>query len=161
MRGTLTALTALFVQVAQPPAPEFAKYPAESRLTGAPAKPQFATPEARRFRTVLRTAAAQGPDFNGHYRIAYWGCGTNCIQWAVINLRTGTVWMAPDEVSSCWAVDATQPETHDWIEAYVESRLLYLYDCNTPRTDRVFDRRRIFVWTNGAPRLLRTEHLYE
>jgi hypothetical protein len=92
---------------AEPQPTEFDRYPAEDALVGKAAEPRLVTREARQFRTRLRQAASERPNFNGHYRIAYWGCGTNCIQWAVINLRTGAVWMAPNEARSCWPSDAT------------------------------------------------------
>lgn len=37
------------------------------------------------FRTRLREAAAQKPDFAGHYVLARWGCGTECINGAAID----------------------------------------------------------------------------
>src|SRR4029077_6203267 len=47
----------------------FARYPAAPRLQGTPARPKLVTKQARRFRTRLREEAAQGPNFNGHYRV--------------------------------------------------------------------------------------------
>jgi len=32
-----------------------------------------------------------GPNFAGQYRVAIWGCGTSCAQFAVVNLKTGRV----------------------------------------------------------------------
>jgi hypothetical protein len=42
----------------------FAQIRAESRLHGAPALPRLSDPRARRYRTVLREAAKEGPNFN-------------------------------------------------------------------------------------------------
>lgn len=63
-------------------ASEFDKYPGEEPLTSEPAAPQMSLPKARKYRTVLRRAAMDGPNFNGHYRTVLWGCGTNCVEWA-------------------------------------------------------------------------------
>ena len=30
-----------------------------------------------------------GANFAGHYRVAIWGCGSSCAQFAVVNLKTG------------------------------------------------------------------------
>jgi len=49
------------------PASEFSQYPSEPRLAGRPAAPQMILAKARRYRTVLRLAAVEGPNFNGHY----------------------------------------------------------------------------------------------
>jgi len=43
---------------------------------------------AKRFRTVLRSALKDGPNFAGHYSIATWGCGTQCLSYAVIDAAT-------------------------------------------------------------------------
>ena len=34
---------------------------------------------------------SEKPNFAGHYRLAYWGCGTSCAMFAVVNLKTGKV----------------------------------------------------------------------
>jgi hypothetical protein len=34
---------------------------------------------------------SQGANFAGLYRVAIWGCGSSCSQFAVVNLKTGSV----------------------------------------------------------------------
>jgi hypothetical protein len=50
---------------------------------------------ARLYRTQLRDAAREGaqfgPNFAGHYRLASWGCGTGCLNWGLVDLKTGRV----------------------------------------------------------------------
>lgn len=46
---------------------------------------------ARMYRTNLRNAAKEGVNFAGHYILTGWGCGTNCLEWAIIDARTGRV----------------------------------------------------------------------
>lgn len=148
----------LFVLAASMP-PEFARFRAEAQLTKAAAKPDVRSGRARRYRTVLREPAAEGADFNGHYKIATWGCGTNCIEWAVIDLATGRVWMAPEPVTSCWFPSAPDDAKHlDWMELYAGSSLLYVHRCEGDG-QRTFDRRMVYVWRDGEPHLLRTERL--
>jgi len=145
--------------------PEFALYPAAPGLQGAPARPKLVTKQARRFRTRLREEAALGPNFNGHYRVAHWGCGTNCIEWAVLDLQTGDVWTAPTEAWSCWTSDASPEQEakgpQDWFEMRVDSSLLYLHICAHPHTDRTWDTREVYAWSRHAPRLVRTDSASE
>jgi len=80
--------------------PEAARYrfeefrvPAEA-VTRA-AGPALDTPHARRYRTVLRQASSEPPNFAGHYRVVTWGCGTCCTEFAILDLTTGHSWFAP------------------------------------------------------------------
>ena len=73
--------------------PAFARYPAGPSWQGKPATPVLATPSARLFRTQLRTQSVGKPDFAGHYKIASWGCGAPCIDWGMVDLKTGHVVM--------------------------------------------------------------------
>lgn len=73
-------------------APKFASYGVRvSAMKGRPKVDFSNNPNARMFQTLLRRAAAQGPNFAGHYRVAIWGCGTSCATFAIINLETGRV----------------------------------------------------------------------
>ncbi len=72
-------------------APRFADYRV-ARYTGKPARPDVRShPRSRLFRTELREAAAAGPNFAGHYRLASWGCGAGCFQWAIVDVKSGRV----------------------------------------------------------------------
>lgn len=149
-------LLSLFLAVAL----EFANYPAEGKLAHRPAALKLTTPAARRYRTVLRTEAKEGANFNGHYRVAKWGCGTNCVQWAILDLDSGKVWMAPQTLLSCWTPDLPEhDDVTDWFEAHRDSRLLYVHDCTSDPPVRVWDRRRVYEWVGGRLRLVRTESL--
>ena len=61
----------------------FRAKPAEVDLTS--------DPQARRYRTMLRTQTKEGPNFAGKYRLASWGCGTCCEGFAFVNCETGQV----------------------------------------------------------------------
>ena len=52
---------------------------------------QLATPTQREFRTILRNGARKGPNFAGHYTVVEWGCGSNCVVFAVVDARNGEV----------------------------------------------------------------------
>jgi len=144
---------------------EFARFAGEAPLVGTPAQPRLVTPETRRFRTLLRESAAAGPNFNGHYRVVHWGCGTGCMGWAIVNLASGAVWMAPEQAWSCWAPDesaeAEATEPTDWFDIRRDSSLLYLHECSHPRSDRRFDVRKVYTWSEGRLRLQRVDRLKE
>lgn len=53
------------------------------------------TRSERMFRTNLSNAAKEPPDFAGHYRIAYWGCGSNCSAGTMVDLKTGDIFPLP------------------------------------------------------------------
>ncbi len=46
---------------------------------------------ARKYKTLLRDALKAGADFNGHYTVAIWGCGTGCQESKIVDIETGRV----------------------------------------------------------------------
>jgi hypothetical protein len=73
-------------------APRFEQYMARSFPPFSPAQLDLrSNPIAKMYRTVIRDEMRHGPNFGGQYRVAVWGCGTSCAQFAVVNLRTGRV----------------------------------------------------------------------
>ncbi|HEY9850100.1 MAG TPA: hypothetical protein V6D28_11615 [Leptolyngbyaceae cyanobacterium] len=85
------ALTALPSQSIA--APSFAQYRVTQRYNGRPAAVNLNSPQARRFRTVLTNGARRGPNFAGQYTVVTWGCGTECQQVAIVDAKTGRVYM--------------------------------------------------------------------
>jgi hypothetical protein len=92
------AFTGCYVKPDQLPrsAPRFAAYAVPKERAFRPAPVRLETRDARLFRTQLRTQAKEPPDFAGHYRVAYWGCGTGCMSFAVVDQKTGRVSFPPD-----------------------------------------------------------------
>ena len=81
-----------FSQTRRPP--RFEDYPVKERFRGRPSRINFGScPSARRFRTMLRGAVGVRPDFAGHYGVNSWGCGTECVQIGIVNLKNGKVYM--------------------------------------------------------------------
>jgi hypothetical protein len=73
--------------------PHFENYPAIEQFRGQPASVDLSShPNARTFRTRLREGAKKGPNFAGHYALVWWGCGNECQQALVVDLRTGIVY---------------------------------------------------------------------
>jgi len=152
---------ALMVATTATASDEFSSHPAAPRLAHSPAAPLVKSGKAHRYRSVLREEAREGPNFNGHFRVASWGCGTNCIEWAVIDLETGKVWFPPEPAYSCWAPEEQEEDVPDWFEMRITSSLLYLHVCDPPlRGPRTFNRRRVYVWQDSRLRLLRSEKLF-
>ena len=78
------------------------------------------------WRTRLREAAAGKPDFAGHYVLATWGCGAECVMGAAIDVRTGVVSWLPGTLC-CWFSDeAATPDTVEPLRYRLDSRLLVL-----------------------------------
>ncbi len=76
----------------RPGAPRFEQFPVPlSRVTPAPVDVNSSA-AARRYRTVLRAGAREGPNFAGHYTIIAWGCGSSCTEFAVVDSLTGRVY---------------------------------------------------------------------
>jgi len=110
------------VSPAQERVPQFKDYPVREQYRGETHAPLLGSREARMFRTRLREAARGKPNFAGRYIVATWGCGTACLQGALIDARTGRVYMLP-ATRCCWqAVD----ENFKPVEFRPDSRLIIL-----------------------------------
>src|SRR5687768_16809848 len=84
--GCICALLAEFLLVssaAADPAPKFSDFGVTNIVKGKPADVDLSShPKARRYRTQLRVQTAEGANFAGHYRLAKWGSGTGCAEFA-------------------------------------------------------------------------------
>lgn len=79
------------------PSPSFDRYPARAvRAPRAlPDAPRLRSKEARLYRTVIRGEFTEPANFAGHYRVAVWGCGTDCRNFAILDKYTGTTYTMP------------------------------------------------------------------
>lgn len=61
--------------------------------TGTAVAPRFAGQQARfaTFRTLIRDAAEQGPTFAGYMTVVMRGCGSECVQYMLLDQRSGMV----------------------------------------------------------------------
>ena len=93
---TATVLSSFVVQGSTLP---FDRYPAHAHFSGRPAAVDLSSDAgARRFRTVLREGARAGPNFAGAFTVVTWGCGSNCLQLAVVGARNGSVYFFPETI---------------------------------------------------------------
>ncbi|HDR9588194.1 TPA: hypothetical protein QDC22_006805 [Burkholderia stabilis] len=79
------------------PSPSFDRYPAHAaRAPRKPAaSPRLTGRQARLYRTVIRDEFTQPANFAGHYRVAIWGCGTDCRNFAIVDKYTGATYTMP------------------------------------------------------------------
>lgn len=80
--------------------PHFKDYPVSKVYTGVNA-PVVLKRDDRMFRTRLREASKEKPNFAGHYIVTIWGCGTSCVMGAVVDAKTGRVYWWNFTVC-CW-----------------------------------------------------------
>lgn len=110
-------------RAAQSALPRFEDYPALPLFRGQ-AAPLRLTRESREFRTRLREAAKEKPDFAGHYIVARWGCGSGCLSGAFIDARTGRVYMLPFVVVCCYGMN--MDEEAERMEFRPDSKLIII-----------------------------------
>ena len=75
--------------------PLFEDYPVTEIWRGTKAPLKLTIRPERMFRTNLTKAAKEPPNFAGHYRMTYWGCGSLCSAGALVDLQTGDVFPPP------------------------------------------------------------------
>lgn len=84
---------------AQSSVPQFKGYPvAEKPFTGKNAPVKMSRKD-QIFRTRIREAAKEKPNYAGHYILAYWGCGMSCLTSVIIDAKTGKVYPTPVFIS--------------------------------------------------------------
>ena len=54
----------------------------------------FLGKRTKKYKTVIANDANRGVNFSGHFRVVTWGCGTDCHQFAIINIKDRTVFMS-------------------------------------------------------------------
>ncbi len=73
---------------------QFENYPAEKTAIKISTPLDFKNNlDAAYFKTVLTREYAKGPNFAGHYTVADWGCGTRCMDFAIIDNTTGKIYL--------------------------------------------------------------------
>lgn len=109
------------------PAPSFERYPV--RTTPAPRTtahaPRLTSKEARLYRTVIRDEFTQPANFAGHYRVAIWGCGTDCRNFAIVDKYTGATYTMP----GVQAVAGVMGNDDERVDFRADSRLLIIAGC--------------------------------
>lgn len=131
-------------------APGFEQFEEAPDFSRAPSKVDFYRhTQAQKFRTRLTAEAAGGPDFAGHYTIAGWSCGLSCLQFAIIDAKTGKVHFPPGIKSvNTLRVDVRPNEPSRKLAALryrVDSRLLVVL--GAPNGDESLEGIAYYEWT--------------
>lgn len=104
MKGLVgLALAFPLVAVANPPAKclDFLAYTVAGPIGGPYVAPVLEKSNpAHRFRTVIREGANAPPDFAGHLRVVTWGCGSPCLSLALVDRKSGKVWLMADKAAA-------------------------------------------------------------
>lgn len=139
----------------QPSLARFNDWPAPRNRPHAPAPPVLSSPEAHRFRSVLREGAAAGPNFAGHFTIVVWGCGASCTSAAIVDALTGRVIVPPmlQAISAVHVADVAGPDGFNSLRFRLGSRLLVVL--GTPGEDEGRDGATMLEWSGTALRMLR------
>ena len=143
---------------------QFARYAVKPETIAHPAPVALAgNKDARQFRSALREAEKAGPNFAGHYVIAGWGCGTSCLDWGVIDARSGKVtfdaarrtlanlsddWAANDEATKAYADAGADKESFDLLLFRRDSSLLVML--GAPNEDEARDGATFLRWTGKS-----------
>ncbi|WP_174953081.1 hypothetical protein [Burkholderia lata] len=138
------------------PSPSFERYP----VRAAPAPhttahaPRLTSKEARLYRTVIRDEFTQPANFAGHYRVAIWGCGTDCRNFAIVDKYTGATYTMP----GVQAVAGVMGNDEERVDFRPGSRLLIVAGCfnddcddNSAKAARFF-----YEWTGTQLRRIGT-----
>jgi hypothetical protein len=149
----------------KPDAPAFGHFKVESLSDARPAPVDLKShPLARRYRTILRAGALKGPNFAGHYTVVGWGCGSSCVQFAVVDARNGAVFFprAFQSVSGLHVnSEGFEPDAARdgyWGLRYrLDSRLLIVLGALDERSDQ--EGATYFSFEDGAFRQIATTYL--
>jgi len=107
--------------------PTFADYKVKERWGRSNRVAQLKTATDREYRTRILTASKQPANFAGQYQFVIWGCGSNCVMGAVIDLASGIVCPPPRSVENGAGVIDLWPISANAVEFKVDSRLVILH----------------------------------
>jgi hypothetical protein len=111
---------------------KFDDYAVENVFQGTPARPHILEKQHLEFRTAITDAAAKGANFAGHYAIAQWDCGSDCISLVIIDETDGRLFSPPFKVLTTPQVPGTDDDPpHEFQGAVfqLKSRLLIVDGC--------------------------------
>jgi hypothetical protein len=102
----------------------------------------------------------KGPNFAGRFILIHWGCGTTCMEMAVVDAKSGDVYFPPitDEginVQSCFLPFLTYPDdgSRSPILQYRLDSKLFIIKCNDGPTELSYTF--YFLWEKNRWTLLR------
>ena len=134
-------------------APRYQDFAVTNVFKGKPAAVDLSShPDARYYRTQLRRQVAEGPNFAGHYKIAIWGCGSSCAEFAIVDSQTGHVYFSPELPYVTWA--HYWEDTNCGLQFRIDNRLLVLY--GSPKEETKVGTF-YYVWETNTLRLIHSK----
>ena len=118
--------------------PRFEDMPVTEKFAGKPAPVKLLTAEARRYRTVIRETAREGPNFAGHFTIVTWGCGAGCVQFAIVDAKTGIVYSPRFYVAARTHFDEETDQPDEPLQFRIDSRLLIISGSPNEKNEGVY-----------------------
>jgi hypothetical protein len=118
--------------------PRFEDMAVAEKFNGRPAPVKLSTAEARRYRTVIRQGAREGPNFAGHYTIATWGCGSGCVQFAIVDAKTGAVYLPRFYVVARMHFDEETQEPDEPLQFRIDSKLLIVSGSRNEKNEGIY-----------------------
>ena len=135
--------------------PDFADFPAGDRFDGKPAALKILTPQARKYRTMLRDSVKDGVNFAGHYIVGQWGCGGGCVQFAIIDAKTGDVFFPGFYVSVVDGPEEKMDEIPEPLQFKPDSKLLIVTGARNEKGGGVY----YYKWDNNRLTLVSSKAL--
>ncbi|MGH9762777.1 MAG: hypothetical protein ACREDR_43305 [Blastocatellia bacterium] len=143
-------------QVTRPQGIRYEDFPAGKPFAGKPATVKLTTKKARMKRTVLREGAAGGPNFAGHYIVVNWGCGASCVQFAIVDAITGSVYFPSFYVAAGVGSDQDYEHTPEPLQFKLDSKLLMVTgNLNEAEKGGVY----YYKWDNNRLTLIKQSEL--
>ena len=118
--------------------PRFEDMPVTEKFAGKPAPVKLLTTEARRYRTVIREGAREGPNFAGHFTIVTWGCGAGCVQFAIVDAKTGLVYSPRFYVAARTHFDEETDQPDEPLQFRIDSKLLIVSGSPNEKNEGVY-----------------------
>lgn len=135
--------------------PKFTDYPTTARdqpLAGSHPPLRLTTRTARRYTTVIHHAYNEPPNFAGHLRVAAWGCGTDCRNFAVLDQNTGQAYTLPNVD----AIVGAMGNGDERVDFRLDSRLLII---SGSFNEKPPEGRFYYLWTGQRLKPIFTEPL--
>jgi len=139
--------------ISQSEAPKFENFAVTEQFTGKPARPVLASREALKYRTAITEGSREGPNFAGHFTIVEWGCGGGCVQFAIVDAKTGQVFMPPFYVGPRAVVEGTDSEPGDPLQYQKDSKLLIVNGSRNEKGEGVY----YYKWDLGKLTLIKAD----
>lgn len=141
--------------------PRFEDYPVSQVFSGKPAPVNISSShKARMYRTMLKRAAMDGPNFAGHYTLVMWMCGIGCAEYGIIDAITGRVFF-PSLLSYASNV-GWEPERYGLsirdggIRYRRDSKLIILYGAPNHEDAAKYGGIFFYVWEDNKLHLIRS-----